>query len=108
LIGQNAGPKTHASKATFDDLLPEGSTFAKKDEGPKSIGDMKKKNMAEEMDPIKLKVCEIISDDSFFCIFTEGNVSIFKFLCPMILSFVFLLRVMFQYSSFYAPFHKIV
>lgn len=42
-------------KATFDDLLGS-SGFAKKDEGPKTIGDMKKKVMAEEMDPIKLKV----------------------------------------------------
>ncbi|XP_045160118.2 cyclin-G-associated kinase-like [Mercenaria mercenaria] len=52
------GPKTHASKATFDDLMPKGSTFTKKDDGPKTIGDMKKKIMAEEMDPIKLKVLE--------------------------------------------------
>lgn len=45
-----------ASTATFDDLMPNGSTFTKKDEGPKTIGEMKKKLMAEEMDPIKLKV----------------------------------------------------
>jgi len=39
----------------FEDLLGNHG-FTKKDEGPKTIGDMKKKTMAEEMDPIKLKV----------------------------------------------------
>ena len=42
--------------STFDDLLPEGSSFTKKEEEPKTIGEMKKKTMAEETDPIKLKV----------------------------------------------------
>ena len=41
---------------TFEDLLPQGSGFTKKEEGPKTIGEMKKKTLAEEMDPIKLKV----------------------------------------------------
>ena len=40
--------------------MPEGSTFTRKDDGPKTIGDMKKKTMAEEMDPIKLKVCAFL------------------------------------------------
>ena len=44
------------NKSTFEDLLPEGSTFAKKEEEPKTIGEMKKKTMAEETDPTKLKV----------------------------------------------------
>ena len=41
----------------FDDLLG-GHEFSssKKNEGPKTIGDMKKKQMAEVMDPDKLKV----------------------------------------------------
>ncbi|KAH3730757.1 cyclin-G-associated kinase-like [Dreissena polymorpha] len=51
------GPKPPTS-AGFEDLLPEGSSFTKKDDGPKTIGEMKKKVMAEEMDPIKLKVME--------------------------------------------------
>ena len=42
--------------ATFDDLLPEGSSFTKKEDEPKTIGEMKKKTMAEETDPTKLKV----------------------------------------------------
>jgi len=50
------GNKASARSANFDDLMPGGSTFTKKDEGPKTIGAMKKKTMAEEMDPVKLKV----------------------------------------------------
>ena len=40
--------------ATFDDLL--GGGFTKKDDGPRTIGEMRKQEMAEEMDPLKLKV----------------------------------------------------
>ena len=51
-----AGPRPKMGKSTFEDLLPEGSSFTKKDDEPKTIGEMKKKTMAEETDPIKLKV----------------------------------------------------
>ena len=52
------GPRPKMGKSTFEDLLPEGSSFTKKDDEPKTIGEMKKKTMAEETDPIKLKVNE--------------------------------------------------
>ncbi|KAL4236400.1 hypothetical protein ACF0H5_004785 [Mactra antiquata] len=56
---QNPATKpTTPGKATFDDLLPDGTSFTKKDDGPKTIGQMKKKLLAEEMDPIKLKVMD--------------------------------------------------
>ena len=42
--------------STFEDLLPEGSPFTKKEDEPKTIGEMKKKTIAEETDPTKLKV----------------------------------------------------
>ena len=51
-----SGPRPKMGTATFDDLLPEGSSFTKKEDEPKTIGEMKKKTMAEETDPTKLKV----------------------------------------------------
>ncbi|WAR23455.1 GAK-like protein [Mya arenaria] len=55
--GAGQGPRPPRN-AGFEDLLPQDSTFTKKDDGPKTIGAMKKKVMAEEMDPIKLQVME--------------------------------------------------
>lgn len=43
------------SADTFNDLL--GEQFAsRKDNEPRTLGDMKKKQLAEEMDPDKLRV----------------------------------------------------
>lgn len=50
------GPRPKMGASTFEDLLPEGSSFTKKEDEPKTIGEMKKKTMAEETDPTKLKV----------------------------------------------------
>ncbi|KAI8787018.1 cyclin-G-associated kinase isoform X1 [Biomphalaria glabrata] len=54
---KNFGPKPKVTADTFNDLLGEHQFSSRKDE-PKTLGDMKKKQMAEEMDPIKLKVME--------------------------------------------------
>lgn len=51
-----ATPKPKVTADTFNDLLGDHK-FTKKEE-PKTLGDMKKKQMAEEMDPNKLKVME--------------------------------------------------
>lgn len=51
------GPRPQMDDSTFDDLM-QGHSFTKKDEGPKTIGEMKKKVLAEEMDPVKLQVLE--------------------------------------------------
>ncbi|RUS92097.1 hypothetical protein EGW08_000121 [Elysia chlorotica] len=53
----NAGaPKPKVTADTFNDLLGDHK-FSKKEE-PKTLGDMKKKQMVEETDPDKLKVME--------------------------------------------------
>lgn len=54
------GPKPKVTADTFNDLLGEHQFSSRKDE-PKTLGDMKKKQMAEEMDPIKLKVKPLIT-----------------------------------------------
>ncbi|BFY99570.1 hypothetical protein BsWGS_02610 [Bradybaena similaris] len=54
---KNFGPKPKVSADTFNDLLGEQFT-SRKDNEPKTLGDMKKKLLAEEMDPDKLRVME--------------------------------------------------
>ena len=51
------GTKPKVAMANFDDLL-SGQSFAgaKKKEGPRTIAEMRKEEMAKEMDPEKLKV----------------------------------------------------
>ncbi|GFR85921.1 cyclin-G-associated kinase-like, partial [Elysia marginata] len=51
-----ATPKPKVTADTFNDLLGDHK-FTKKEE-PKTLGDMRKKQLAEEMDPNKLKVME--------------------------------------------------
>lgn len=51
-----AGPKPRASDANFDDLLcGQGFAGAKEKKGPRTIAEMRKEEMAKEMDPEKLK-----------------------------------------------------
>ena len=51
------GPKPRATDANFDDLLSgQGFTGSKEKKGPKTIAEMRKEEMAKEMDPEKLKV----------------------------------------------------
>ncbi len=47
--------KPKVAEDTFEDLLG-GHTFTKKDDGPKTIKEMRKQEDAETMDPVKLKV----------------------------------------------------
>ena len=52
--------KPKVSEDTFEDLLG-GHQFTKKDEGPKTIKELRKQDEAECTDPIKLKVSCCIS-----------------------------------------------
>ncbi|CAG5134697.1 unnamed protein product, partial [Candidula unifasciata] len=56
---KNFGPKPKVSADTFNDLLGEQFT-SRKDNEPKTLGDMKKKLLVEEMDPDKLRVMDWI------------------------------------------------
>ncbi|CAL1529543.1 unnamed protein product [Lymnaea stagnalis] len=51
------GPKPKVSADTFNDLLGEQFS-SRKDNEPKTIGEMKKKLMVEEMDPDKVKILD--------------------------------------------------
>ncbi|XP_012944616.1 cyclin-G-associated kinase [Aplysia californica] len=55
---KNFGPKPKLDSSTFDDLLEDHQFSSRKENEPKTMGDMKKKQMAEEMDPDKLKILE--------------------------------------------------
>lgn len=51
------GTKPKASDANFDDLLSgQGFAGAKEKKGPRTIAEMRKEEMAKEMDPEKIKV----------------------------------------------------
>lgn len=41
---------------TFNDLLGDHQFASRRDKGPKTIDDMRKKHLAEDMDPDKLRV----------------------------------------------------
>ncbi|KAI4891909.1 hypothetical protein NFI96_029993 [Prochilodus magdalenae] len=57
----NMGPKPRATDANFDDLLSgQGFTGSKEKKGPKTIAEMRKEEMAKEMDPEKLKILDWI------------------------------------------------
>ncbi|XP_076871061.1 auxilin isoform X2 [Brachyhypopomus gauderio] len=57
----NVGPKPRASDANFDDLLSGQGFLGSKDrKGPKTIAEMRKEEMAKEMDPEKLKILDWI------------------------------------------------
>lgn len=50
------GSKPKASDANFDDLLSgQGFSGTKEKKGPRTIAEMRKEEMAKEMDPEKLK-----------------------------------------------------
>ncbi len=50
------GSKPKASDANFDDLLSgQGFAGTKEKKGPRTIAEMRKEEMAKEMDPEKLK-----------------------------------------------------
>lgn len=52
-----AGTKPKSSHANFDDLLSgQGFAGTKEKKGPRTIAEMRKEEMAKEMDPEKLKV----------------------------------------------------
>ncbi|XP_076026255.1 auxilin [Genypterus blacodes] len=57
----NMGTKPKASTANFDDLL-SGQAFAgaREKKGPRTIAEMRKEEMAKEMDPEKLKILDWI------------------------------------------------
>uniref|UniRef100_A0AAR2KG11 DnaJ (Hsp40) homolog, subfamily C, member 6 n=1 Tax=Pygocentrus nattereri TaxID=42514 RepID=A0AAR2KG11_PYGNA len=56
-----AGGKPKATDANFDDLLSgQGFTGSKEKKGPKTIAEMRKEEMAKEMDPEKLKILDWI------------------------------------------------
>ncbi|XP_030647747.1 putative tyrosine-protein phosphatase auxilin [Chanos chanos] len=56
-----AGSKAKASDANFDDLLSgQGFAGSKEKKGPKTIAEMRKEEMAKEMDPEKLKILDWI------------------------------------------------
>jgi cyclin G-associated kinase len=57
---KNFGPKPKVTADTFNDLLGDHQFSSHKDNAPKTLGDMKKKQMVEEMDPEKLRVLEWI------------------------------------------------
>ncbi|XP_061681381.1 putative tyrosine-protein phosphatase auxilin isoform X1 [Syngnathoides biaculeatus] len=55
------GSKPKASNANFDDLLSgQGFAGAKEKKGPRTIAEMRKEEMAKEMDPEKIKILEWI------------------------------------------------
>ncbi|XP_047443467.1 putative tyrosine-protein phosphatase auxilin isoform X3 [Mugil cephalus] len=55
------GPKPRASDANFDDLLSgQGFAGAKEKKGPRTIAEMRKEEMAKEMDPEKIKILDWI------------------------------------------------
>uniref|UniRef100_A0A6Q2ZC35 Auxilin n=1 Tax=Esox lucius TaxID=8010 RepID=A0A6Q2ZC35_ESOLU len=55
------GSKPKVATANFDDLLSgQGFAGAKKKEGPRTIAEMRKEEMAKEMDPEKLKILDWI------------------------------------------------
>uniref|UniRef100_A0A674D7J3 Auxilin n=1 Tax=Salmo trutta TaxID=8032 RepID=A0A674D7J3_SALTR len=55
------GTKPKVATANFDDLLSgQGFAGAKKKEGPRTIAEMRKEEMAKEMDPEKLKILDWI------------------------------------------------
>lgn len=57
------GSKPKPTDVNFDDLLSgQGFTGSKEKKGPKTIAEMRKEEMAKEMDPEKLKVK--LKDDS--------------------------------------------
>ncbi|XP_060775902.1 putative tyrosine-protein phosphatase auxilin isoform X3 [Neoarius graeffei] len=57
----NTGTKPKAADANFDDLLSgQGFTGSKEKKGPKTIAEMRKEEMAKEMDPEKLKILDWI------------------------------------------------
>uniref|UniRef100_A0A3B4D4J7 Auxilin n=1 Tax=Pygocentrus nattereri TaxID=42514 RepID=A0A3B4D4J7_PYGNA len=57
----NMGAKPKATDANFDDLLSgQGFTGSKEKKGPKTIAEMRKEEMAKEMDPEKLKILDWI------------------------------------------------
>lgn len=60
LVFQDSKPKVSAD---FEDLLSGQGFNAHKDKkGPKTIAEMRKEEMAKEMDPEKLKVSKILGD----------------------------------------------
>ncbi|XP_043985598.1 putative tyrosine-protein phosphatase auxilin isoform X2 [Gambusia affinis] len=55
------GPKPRASDANFDDLLSgQGFAGTKEKKGPRTIAEMRKEEMAKEMDPEKIKILDWI------------------------------------------------
>ncbi|XP_072293953.1 auxilin isoform X3 [Eucyclogobius newberryi] len=57
----NMGAKPKASNANFDDLLSaQGFAGTKEKKGPRTIAEMRKEEMAREMDPEKLKILDWI------------------------------------------------
>ncbi|KAG9277324.1 putative tyrosine-protein phosphatase auxilin isoform X2 [Astyanax mexicanus] len=57
----NMGTKPKATDANFDDLLSgQGFTGSKERKGPRTIAEMRKEEMAKEMDPEKLKILDWI------------------------------------------------
>lgn len=60
------GSKPRASDANFDDLLSgQGFAGTKDKKGPRTIAEMRKEEMAKEMDPEKIKVQSLMNINMF-------------------------------------------
>ncbi|XP_051986499.1 putative tyrosine-protein phosphatase auxilin isoform X3 [Xyrauchen texanus] len=60
-VQTNMGTRPKVSSANFDDLLSaQGFAGTKEKKGPKTIAEMRKEEMAKEMDPEKLKILDWI------------------------------------------------
>lgn len=57
----HAGPRPKVSENDFKDLLGQHSFTSKKDAEPKTIADMRRKQLEEDTDPDKLKVNQLIT-----------------------------------------------
>lgn len=69
-----AGSKPKASQANFDDLLSgQGFAGTKEKKGPRTIAEMRKEEMAKEMDPEKIKArvrCDVEQHLCIHCLFS--------------------------------------
>lgn len=64
-----SGTKPKASDANFDDLLSgQGFAGTKEKKGPRTIAEMRKEEMAKEMDPEKIKAGACVSDEYHLCL----------------------------------------
>lgn len=69
LYSSLSGTKPKVSDANFDDLLSgQGFAGTKEKKGPRTIAEMRKEEMAKEMDPEKIKAGACVSDEYHLCL----------------------------------------